>query len=132
MPSRYMELIWSTATFRPSNSKIWSVSLVWFSNAMWYWNPEQPPPTTATRSATGEGFCIVMISLTLVLATGVRLIIIPLASGRGLRPRSFKYYSKPFDLLHGAAFQKRTRLETPLRSFLKKPRRVVYNVMHLW
>src|SRR6202030_3672622 len=75
MPSRYIELIWSTATFKPSNSKIWSVSLVAFSNAMWYWNPEQPPPTTATRSAVGTGVCIPMISLTLVLAVGVRLII---------------------------------------------------------
>src|ERR1700692_3271132 len=127
-----MELIWSIATFKPSKSKTCRVSLFWFSNAMWYWNPEQPPPTTATRRATGEGVCIVMISLTLVLATGVRLIIIPLASGRWLRPRSLIYYSKPFDPLHGAAFQKRTRLETPLGSFLKKPRRFVYNVMHLW
>src|SRR5437868_265481 len=42
---------------------------------MWYWNPEHPPPTTATRSAVGTGFCIPMISLTLVLAVGVRLII---------------------------------------------------------
>src|SRR5712692_6366567 len=81
-----MELIWSTATFRPSNSKTWSASLVWFSNAMWYWKPEQPPPTTATRSATGTGLCICMISFTLVLATGVKLIIIPFASARGPRP----------------------------------------------
>jgi hypothetical protein len=42
------------------------------------------------------------------------------------------HYSKPFELLHGAAFQRRTRLETPGGSFLKKPRRFVYNVMHLW
>jgi hypothetical protein len=49
-----------------------------------------------------------MISLTLVLATGVRLIIIPLASGRWLRPRSLIHYSKPFQLLHGEAFQTRT------------------------
>src|SRR5437667_9211133 len=73
-----MELIWSTATFRPSNSKTWSASVVWFSNAMWYWKPEQPPPTTATRKATGTGLCMLIISLTLVLATGVRLIINPL------------------------------------------------------
>src|SRR6266478_3182843 len=70
-----MELIWSTATFRPSNSKTWSASVVWFSNAMWYWKPEQPPPTTATRRATGTGLCMLMISLTLVLATDVKLII---------------------------------------------------------
>src|SRR6266568_3772890 len=57
-----MELIWSTATFKPSNSKIWSASLVWFSNAMWYWKPEQPPPTTATRRAVGTGLCMFMSS----------------------------------------------------------------------
>src|SRR5438309_11879327 len=32
------------------------------------------PPTTATRSAVGTGFCRFMISLTFVVATGVRLI----------------------------------------------------------
>src|ERR1700687_82943 len=78
-----MELIWSTATFSTSNSKTWSASVVWFSNAMWYWKPEQPPPTTATRSATGTGLCMLMISLTLVLATGVKLII----NSLGLRSR---------------------------------------------
>src|SRR3984893_9837658 len=131
MPSRYIELIWSTATFKPSNSKIWSVSLVWFSNAMWYWKPEQPPPTTATRRATGEGFCIVMISLTLVLATGVRLIIIPLASGRVPGPRPLIYYSKPFDLLHGETFQTHTPVETLRGSFLKNAGSIAYNMMHL-
>src|SRR5215472_10604099 len=65
------------ATFKPSNSSTSSVSLVWFSNAMWYWKPEQPPPTTATRKAAGTGDCIAMISLTLLAATDVRLIIIP-------------------------------------------------------
>src|SRR5437667_11724551 len=80
-----MELIWSTATFRPSNSKTWSASVVWFSNAMWYWKPEQPPPTTATRKATGTGLCMLMISLTLVLATGVKLII----NSLGLRSRAY-------------------------------------------
>src|SRR5208283_3369011 len=44
----------------------------------------QPAPTTATRSAVGTGFCMLMISLTLVAATGVRLIIISL----GLRSRN--------------------------------------------
>src|SRR6267378_4713001 len=91
-----MELIWSTATFSPSNSKTWSASVVWFSNAMWYWKPEQPPPTTATRSATGTGLCICMISFTLVLATGVKLIIIPFASARGTRPPAnlHAYYNR--------------------------------------
>src|SRR5882757_149019 len=84
-----MELIWSTATFSPSNSKTWSASVVWFSNAMWYWKPEQPPPTTATRSATGTGLCMLMISLTLVLATGVKLIINPLGLRSRARPRSY-------------------------------------------
>src|ERR1700747_1003374 len=79
-----MELIWSTATFKPSNSKIWSASDVWFSNAMWYWKPEHPPPTTATRRAVETGLCIFMISLTLLAATGVRLIIMLWASTRGL------------------------------------------------
>src|SRR2546429_6218071 len=52
---------------------------------MWYWKPEQPPPTTATRRATGTGLCILMISLTLVLATGVKLII----NSLGLRSRAY-------------------------------------------
>jgi len=34
----------------------------------------------------GTGLCICMISFTLVLATGVKLIIIPFASARGPRP----------------------------------------------
>src|SRR5882762_994434 len=87
-----MELIWSTATFKPLKSTTSSESLVWFSNAMWYWNPEQPPPTTATRSATGTGFCIPMISLTLVFAVGVRLIMIS-----GPPPRQLPRESLPLD-----------------------------------
>src|SRR5260221_9363182 len=59
---------------------------------MWYWNPEQPPPTTATRSATGTGFCIPMISLTLVFAVGVRLIMIS-----GPPPRRFPRESLPLN-----------------------------------
>ena len=72
-----------------------------------------------------------MISLTLVLATGVRLIIIPLASGRVLRPRSLIHYSKPFDLLHGETFQTRTPVETLVGSFLKNAESFAYNMMHL-
>src|SRR5260370_36674362 len=86
-----MELIWSTATFRPSNSKTWSASLVWFSHAMWYWKPAQPPPTTATRNATGTGLCMLMISFTLVLATGVKLIIISLGLRSRANPRSYQH-----------------------------------------
>src|SRR5580765_2027881 len=42
---------------------------------MWYWKPEQPPPTTATRNAVGAGLCCAIISRTLVDATGVTEII---------------------------------------------------------
>src|SRR6202035_2107120 len=79
-----MELIWSTATFKPLKSTTSSESLVWFSNAMWYWKPEQPPPTTATRKATGTGVCMDMISFTFTAAVGVRLIISFKASTRGI------------------------------------------------
>src|SRR5258708_24304377 len=79
-----MELIWSTATFKPLKSTTSSESLVWFSNAMWYWKPEQPPPTTATRRATGTGVCMDMISFTFTAAVGVRLIISFMASTRGI------------------------------------------------
>src|SRR5258706_6352458 len=79
-----MELIWSTATFKPLKSTTSSESLVWFSNAMWYWKPEQPARTTATRSATGTGVCMDMISFTFTAAVGVRLIIIFIASTRGI------------------------------------------------
>src|SRR6266700_2874301 len=57
---------------------------------MWYWKPEQPPPTTATRSAVGTGLCMLMISLTLVLATGVKLIINPLGLRSQAHPRSYQ------------------------------------------
>src|SRR5213594_3471477 len=99
-----MELIWSTATFKPSNSKTWSASLVWFSNAMWYWKPEQPPPTTATRRAVGTGLCMFMISLTLELATGVRWIInsLGLRSQALLRSYLLSQYNKNFPQLHSA------------------------------
>src|SRR5271167_1948574 len=63
---------------------------------MWYWKPEQPPPTTATRNATGTGVCMLMISFTLLAATGVKLIIIRLASAsRSIRDASLpEQYSK--------------------------------------
>src|SRR5207245_10775391 len=101
-----MELIWSTATFSPSNSKTWSASVVWFSNAMWYWKPEQPPPTTATRSAAGTGLCIFMISFTLLLATGVKLIINPLGLRSRAYPRSYQHlhYTRTLKCLRNPAF----------------------------
>src|SRR5260370_4188991 len=101
-----MELIWSTATFRPSNSKTWSASLVWFSNAMWYWKPEQPPPTTATRRATGTGLCMLMISLTLVIATAVKSIIISLGLRSRAYPRSYQHlhYTRTFIRLRNPTF----------------------------
>src|SRR5262245_51890389 len=40
----------STTTATPWCSKTWSSSFAW-SSASAYWNPEQPPPRTATRSA---------------------------------------------------------------------------------
>jgi hypothetical protein len=43
---------------------------------MWYWKPEHPPPTTATRNAVGTGVCMLMISFTLLVATGVNVIIV--------------------------------------------------------
>src|ERR1700730_11736250 len=75
---------------------------------MWYWKPEQPPPTTATRSATGTGLCICMISFTLVLATGVKLIIIPFASASGPKPPAIlhAYYSRTLFRPHkGGSFR---------------------------
>src|ERR1700730_1280895 len=73
---------------------------------MWYWKPEQPPPTTATRSATGTGLCICMISFTLVLATGVKLIIIPFASASGPKPPAIlhAYYSRTLFRPHKGRF----------------------------
>jgi hypothetical protein len=41
------------------------------------------------------------------------------------------YYSKPFDLLHGTAFQARTWLETLLGTFVKNAASFAYNMMHL-
>src|SRR2546421_12003878 len=122
-----MELIWSTATFSPSNSKTWSASVVWFSNAMWYWKPEQPPPTTATRSATGTGLCMFMISFTLLLATGVKLIINPL----GLRSRA---YPRSYQHLHYTRTLNRQRNAVPALKRLAslrfdKHNRFAYNWM---
>src|SRR5260370_26833065 len=101
-----MELIGSTATFKPSTSNTWPAAVVWFSNAMWYWKPEQPPPTTATRNATGTGLCMLMISLTLVLATGVKLIINSLGLRSRAHPRNYQqlYYTRTFERPRNPAF----------------------------
>src|SRR5664280_2909664 len=45
---------------------------LWFSKAIEYWNPEQPPPTTPMRSPAGSGSWVAMISRTLAIACGVR------------------------------------------------------------
>jgi len=76
---------------RPSGHKLENLVRIafLFSNAMWYWKPEQPPTTTATRSATGTGLCIRMISLTLVSQRAFKLIIKPLASAQRAHPPSY-------------------------------------------
>src|SRR5271157_3524178 len=63
----------STKTFTPSKSNVLSIIPAPFSNDIEYENPEQPPPTTPTRSPAGTGFCCAMISFTLVIAVPVRL-----------------------------------------------------------
>src|SRR6266566_6278779 len=125
-----MELIWSTATFRPSNSKTWSASVVWFSNAMWYWKPEQPPPTTATRRATGTGLCMLMISLTLVLATGVKLIINSLGLRSRAYPQSYQHvhYTRTLIRLGNPMFPMFLSRYAWLPHF-DKPGRFAYNKM---
>src|SRR6266567_3604949 len=70
-PFRYMTEVASTLTFRPSISKTLSINPDAFSKDMEYENPEQPPPTTPTRSPVGAGVCCPMISLTLVITVGV-------------------------------------------------------------
>src|SRR5436309_1831410 len=84
---------------------------------MWYWKPEHPPPTTATRSAEGTGVCIPMISFTLVLAVGVRLII------SEPPPRQFRgnhhKFSLPEEAIYcifcGEAFQAANHFPAPPR-----------------
>src|SRR5580700_2233065 len=90
---------------------------------MWYWKPEQPPPTTATRNATGTGFCMPMISLTLVLAVGVRLIIRSFGLRSQASPRCIfpLKYSKPFLYLHIRDSQLFSCLETPRPSAFGQP-----------
>src|SRR5271154_7470337 len=98
---------------------------------MWYWNPEQPPPTTATRNATGTGFCMPMISLTLVLAVGVRLII----SSFGLRSQSNPrcifpvQYSKPCLQLHMARSPEFLLWKPTVEASFDNPITFAYNKM---
>src|SRR4029077_983306 len=60
-------------TLRPSMSNTLSIMPDAFSNDIEYEKPEQPPPTTPTRSPAGTGFCWVMISLTLATAFAVKV-----------------------------------------------------------
>jgi len=46
---------------------------LWFSNDIEYWKPEHPPPTTPIRRPAGIGFCVAIISRTLLIADGVRV-----------------------------------------------------------
>ena len=72
-PNTNCMLTLSTTTETPGWSKTWSSSLGW-SSARAYWNPEQPPPRTDTRSAcSGEFSFAASRSLILPAALSVRL-----------------------------------------------------------
>src|SRR6516162_1480627 len=68
-----MREVASTKIFSPSKSKVLSIMPALFSNDMEYWKPEQPPPTTPTRSPAGTGFCCAMTSLTFPIAVLVKV-----------------------------------------------------------
>jgi hypothetical protein len=73
-----------------------------------------------------------IISFTLVLATGVRLIMISLASDRGLRRDPECNYSKRYDLLHTTRFHPWStpnRTETMVPTRLQNPWGFAYNMM---
>src|ERR671919_315411 len=73
-PKTNCMLVLSTTTATPWLSKRWSSSLG-VSKASAYWNPEQPPPRTATRSACSAPFsCSPRSSLILVAALSVSVI----------------------------------------------------------
>src|SRR5581483_7742245 len=55
-------------------SKTLSIRPEAFSKDMEYEKPEHPPPTTPTRSPAGTGFCWAIISFTLAIAVGVKVI----------------------------------------------------------
>src|SRR5580692_3491517 len=67
-----MALVASTKTFRSSNLTTLSIMPAAFSKLMEYWKPEHPPPTTPMRRPAGTGSWVAIISLTLVMAAGVR------------------------------------------------------------
>src|SRR5258708_15536420 len=81
---------------------------------MWDWKTEEPPPTTATRSATGTGVCMDMISFTFTAAVGVRLIIIFMASTRGILRKDS--YVVSITQLQMAQSRVSNRVELPCRS----------------
>src|SRR4051794_11951803 len=58
----------------PSCSKTWSPSRA-SSSASWYWNPEQPPPLTATRRPASACSCVDRNSVTFFVAISVRVTI---------------------------------------------------------
>src|ERR1051325_8433083 len=62
----------STSTLAPSFSKTLSVGFG-ISKSTLYWSPEQPPPTTFTRSACPSRFSAAMISLIRAAARSVTL-----------------------------------------------------------
>src|SRR6185437_2227179 len=72
-PLRYINEVASTNTFKSSKLNTLSIMPPWFSKAIEYWNPEQPPPTTPMRSPAGRGSCVAMISRTLAMAWGVNV-----------------------------------------------------------
>src|ERR1700678_768809 len=70
-PLRYMSEVASTNTFRSSKPNTLSIMPLWFSNAIEYWKPEQPPPTTPMRRPAGRGSWVAMISRTFFTALSV-------------------------------------------------------------
>src|SRR6185437_2890514 len=66
-----MSEVESTKTLRPLNSYTLSIMPDWFSKAIEYWKPEQPPPTTPMRKPAGRGSWVAIISRTLLTALGV-------------------------------------------------------------
>src|SRR2546426_3964285 len=68
-----MELIGSTKTFTPCTSKVMSPGRASLSRSRLYWNPEHPPPTTATRKPDPARFSRSMVSLTMAAALSVSL-----------------------------------------------------------
>ena len=72
-----------------------------------------------------------MISLTFVLATGVKLIMIPFASARKPKPRAnpHLYYNKTFDALHMTGFPGLFVLGNLAVGFFDNNKPLAYNTM---